>query len=244
MSNGCWGSRGCSIALITPPSDVDYAGAIATHLEQNAPNAQLNRFDPTTDHLPEPGGPDLVIVTGSTARVTHETRWIDDLATHLRALLSSGTSVLGVCFGHQLLASALGGQVSSLPVRAAGFREISTTEHGQPHPLFSGVPDTFTAFRWHRDHVTSLPPDAVPLAHAADATIQSFACPDRPAMGIQYHPEVGLQDARVLVGGHPASRLPEDTRDTLTDAAALRASRARRLYENAVWAVTHQNSTV
>lgn len=257
-STGCAGGR---VTLVTPPAEVDYASAIATYLTTQHPGLAVDRVDPTTglDDLPDAGrqrgtpqsdpdggakGPDLVIVTGSTARVADSEPWIPRLAGRLARLVDVGQPVLGVCFGHQLLADALGGTVATLPERAAGYRRITATGADQQHPLLRGLGTGFTAFRWHRDHVASLPPDAHCLAVADDGTIQAFALRDAPVFGIQFHPEVDLQDARRLVATHPASTLPKDVRDTLTDAAATRAARARRLYENALRAATAPNSTV
>lgn len=234
MSTAVGGLRTSSVALVVPPSDVDYGARIATILADHHPRLTIDRYDPTTDSsLPRPGAYDHVIVTGSTAHVDDAEPWIEPLATHLRLLTDSGTPVLGVCFGHQLLAASLGGAVESLPERAAGYREIMATTHGHAHPLFRGLPTRFVSFLWHRDHVTSLPPDGVPLARN-DTGIQAFACRNRPAAGIQFHPEIGLVDARALVATRPRTALPGDVSATTTDAASSRATRAQRIYANAV----------
>lgn len=243
MSTDRRGPRPHRVTLVTPPSDVDYAAAIVDHLESSGPTVEFTRTDPTSDPLPRPADADLVIVTGSIARVQDSDPWITDLGRRLRELVDATTPVLGVCFGHQLLASSLGGRVDALPARAAGYRKITVTATGRDHPLYRGIPGHFTAFRWHRDHVTTLPADADPLARTDDS-IQAFVCRDRPAVGIQFHPEVDLANARTLIATRPSGTLPDDVDDTLTPAAATRAARTRRLYENAVWALKHENSTV
>lgn len=222
------------VALVTPPSTVDYGTNIAAVLDESM-HVNSTRHDPTTHiRVASLTDADLVIVCGSTARVDDDRPWISQLERTVRTILDHDTPVLGVCFGHQLVANALGGTVESLPARSAGYRDITRTTHGATHPLFTGLSNRFTAFLWHRDHVTALPPDAVTLARN-ETGIQAFASRTHPAMGIQFHPEVDLMDARTLVTGHPQSRLPADTRDTLTEAAASRAARTKRLYENAVF---------
>lgn len=242
MSNGMRDSTQLRVALVTPPSDVDYGASIASAITEHTTDTTINRYDPTgeptraalADH-------DFVLVGGSTTRVADSDPWIDELATTMRALVDDGTPVLGVCFGHQLLAESMGGTVDTLPTRAAGYRDIERTTHGLAHPLFSGFPRQFTSFVWHRDHVTVLPPDAVPLARNSTG-IQAFACEDRLALGIQFHPEVGLADARTLVTSRARGTLSSDVRETLTDAAASRAARTRRLYGNAVMALKRPDS--
>lgn len=260
MSTATGGSSSTSVALITPPSDVDYGARVTTILDNRLRGPTIDRYDPTTDSaLPTPQETDLVIVTGSSARVHDTDPWIDRLATHLRLLVESETPVLGVCFGHQLLAVSLGGTVAPLEMRAAGFREISTTPPGRGHQLFDGLSDRFTAFLWHRDHVTDLPPGAAVLARN-ETGIQAFASRNRPAYGIQFHPEVGIADARTLTATRPAntpasspeyaevetpgSTETESPECTLTDVAASRATRARRIYENALRAANPRNSRV
>lgn len=229
------------VALITPPSDLDYASRITPVIETHPSITTIEQHDPTTDaRLPPHDQFDLVIVTGSTARVYHRDTWITDLATHLRGLADGGTPVLGVCFGHQLLASSLGGTVEPLQHRAAGYRSIETTDQGRTHPLFAGLGNRFTSFLWHRDHVTNLPDDAIPLARN-DTTLQAFACETRPAAGIQFHPEVGLPGASTLAATRPRRTLPSDLDATMTDAASARAARTRRIYENAVYRLNRSN---
>lgn len=242
MSTRAAGASVSRVALVTPPSDLDYGTRIATILDSHRSTPAIERFDPASDAaLPPPDQFDLVIVTGSTARVHQPDPWIDELATHLRELVAARTPVVGVCFGHQLLAASLGGTVDALPARAAGFRTIESTDDGRSHPLFAGLPARFTSFLWHRDHVTRLPADAFPLARN-ETGIQAFSCKNRPAAGIQFHPEVGLVGARTLAATRPRRTLPDNLAGTLTDAASTRAARTHRIYENAASRLKRSNS--
>lgn len=244
MSTEHGGSSSPSVALISPPSDVDYAANISRILHDSRPKLPTVRYDPTADGaLPEPGDADLVIVTGSTSRVHDPDPWIDRLASHVQMLVESDTPVLGVCFGHQLLAACLGGTVDTLDTRAAGYSTITTTTGGLNHSLFNGLAGQFVAFLWHRDHVTELPPDATVLARNKTG-IQAFACQDRPVFGIQFHPEVGIADARTLTATRPTSALGANVETSLTEDIASRATRARRIYGNALRAANTQDSRV
>lgn len=237
-------SSSTTVALVTPPSDVDYGASVTSILQDRHPGLTTTRLDPTIDAaLPTPDDADLVIVTGSTARVHDTDPWIDRLAATLRRLVESRTPVLGVCFGHQLLATSLGGRIDTLDTRAAGYREIASTPEGRNHLLFDGLSRRFTAFLWHRDHVTDPPPDATILARN-ETGIQAFACRNRPAFGIQFHPEVAIADARTLTASRPTSVLAPAVDAALTEEAASRAARARRIYENALRATNRQNSAI
>ena len=102
--------------------------------------------------------------------------------------LPDGLPLLGVCLGHQAIGQAFGGQV----VRA---KEIM---HGKTSPIrhdgggvFAGLPDPFTATRYHS---LAVEPDSVPdcliaNAHTADGEIMGLMHRDRPIHGVQFHPE-------------------------------------------------------
>lgn len=139
------GTSASMVALVTPRSDLDYGSRIETILGSHRSRLTIERFDPTSDsELPPPGMFDFVIVTGSTARVHQPDPWIDELAAHLRERVDHGTPAFGVCFGHRLLAAGLGGTVSTLPERAAGFRPTEASPGGRSPPLFAGHPDRYS----------------------------------------------------------------------------------------------------
>jgi GMP synthase (glutamine-hydrolysing) len=135
-----------------------------------------------------------VIVTGSFASVTAPEPWMVELSARL--LDVAGTRpVLGVCFGHQLLARALGARVERNPRGLeAGACEVRLTAAGQADPLFAGVPERFLAHELHEDHVPELPPGAVLLAGNAMSPVQAFARGNLRC--IQFHPEIDLARAR------------------------------------------------
>jgi GMP synthase (glutamine-hydrolysing) len=118
--------------------------------------------------------------------------------------------VLGVCFGHQLLARALGGRVERNPRgREAGTVEVHLTDAGTRDPLFAGVPRTLLVQETHADHVVELPPGAVLLARNDFSPVQAFGVGEGIRC-VQFHPEMDAERAR-LVG---------ETRRQLLDAEA------------------------
>ena len=145
--------------------------------------------------------------------------WVGDEIAFARSAVSLGVPVLGICFGGQLLAAALGGSVAAAPTPEIGWIPVSEDPSGliDPGPWFS----------WHFDRFTA-PPTAAVLSRTAAAD-QAF-CSGR-SLGLQFHPEVNEEvlDTWLRVGGYDqlagldidAESLLAQTR-TLTDAAAAR----------------------
>jgi GMP synthase (glutamine-hydrolysing) len=110
------------------------------------------------------------------------------------ALFSLGVPVLGICYGMQLMAHALGGRVEPAARREYGRAEI---EIDRPGTVFAGLASRETVWMSHGDHVTQAPPGFTVLARSANAHIVGFEDPARGLHAIQFHPEV----SHTLSGG-------------------------------------------
>src|SRR5690242_2882194 len=106
--------------------------------------------------------PKGVIVTGSPLSVMDEAPWMLELGSELLSVGARGTPVLGVCFGHQLLARAAGGRVVLNPRgREIGTVKVQLTEAGTRDPLFAwATASEIEAQATHMDAVDPLPPGA------------------------------------------------------------------------------------
>ena len=128
-----------------------------------------------------------LIVTGSSSSVTERAPWMLRLEAYLRDAVQNDAAILGVCFGHQLLGQALGGEVRQNP-RGRHIGSLQVRQVGDPDPLFEGVPATFEVNVSHRDHVGVAPPNVRPLVTADHDELHAFAVGSR-TRAVQFHPE-------------------------------------------------------
>jgi GMP synthase (glutamine-hydrolysing) len=142
---------------------------------------------------------DAVLMTGSPLSVTRLEPWMERAAELMVGAAARGIPVLGVCFGHQLLAHAYGGRVVRNPLgREIGTVEVRLTEAGRADPLFHGQPERLTVQATHEDIVLEPPEGAVVLAGNLNTAIQALAF--RPyARGVQFHPEMQPDAMRALI---------------------------------------------
>ncbi len=111
--------------------------------------------------------------------------------------LATGVPILGLCYGHQLLARAVGGEVHGHGEGEYGLAEASCDVGGL---LFEGLAPTQTVWMSHRDRVGSLPPGWKVTASSPSLPIAAFESPDARIFGLQFHPEVShtLQGTAIL----------------------------------------------
>ena len=139
--------------------------------------------------LPSPRGLAGVVVTGSAAMVTDLEDWSQRTAAWLRGVLAADVPVLGICYGHQLLAHAMGGQVDYNPNgREFGTVEVRLLPAAADDSLLSHLPPVFRAQASHHQSVLRMPPGAVRLAANDHDRHYAFRL-GRAAWGVQFHPE-------------------------------------------------------
>jgi GMP synthase (glutamine-hydrolysing) len=102
-------------------------------------------------------------------------------------LARANCPVLGICYGLQLIAHDLGGQVEPSASREYGYARLTVVDPGSL--LFSGMPEEMDVWMSHGDHVTTLPAGFRMTATTSDA-VNAFEDPSRGIYGVQFHPEV------------------------------------------------------
>jgi len=172
--------------------------------------------------LPAPDSVAGAVITGSGAMVPDRLDWSERTAAWLRDAAGIGLPLLGVCYGHQLLAHALGGHVDYNPRgREIGTAEIERLPVFEDDPLLGALPGRFLAHATHLQTVVHAPPGAVVLARSKldDHQAVRFA-PN--AWGVQFHPEFGVREMR----GYLRARSEAIDYEGLDTQALLRAVRA------------------
>jgi len=153
----------------------------------------------TGDKLPRPESYTGVVISGSHAFVTDMEPWSKKVAKWIPDVIAAEIPLLGICYGHQLMALALGGTVANSPVGIEmGTVEIQLTEHTSDDPLFNGLSGTFKAHVSHAQSAETLPSDAVVLAYNQAEPHQAFAV-GQFAWGLQFHPEFDADIMRAYV---------------------------------------------
>jgi GMP synthase (glutamine-hydrolysing) len=133
---------------------------------------------------------DGVIISGSPRDAWSDAPDVLHLVEFVQRIASRRQPVLGVCFGHQLLARGLGADVRRNPAGwEVGARKVELTPAGLESPLFAGFDAEFEVIESHRDAVLTLPPGAKLLAANAHTPIQAFSVEER-FFGVQFHPEM------------------------------------------------------
>jgi putative glutamine amidotransferase len=179
------------LAAMLPPDDPSYAAAAVARLDglviAGGPDVEPSRYDAVRDPRTGPA---------ARRRDTWELALID-------AALASGTPLLGICRGMQLLNVALGGTLvqhidgHTEAVGVFGRHAVKPV----PGSLYAGlVPEETSVPTYHHQAVDRLGPGLAASAHAPDGTVEALELPGSHwVLGVQWHPEMG-EDLRVMAG--------------------------------------------
>lgn len=152
-----------------------------------------------TTNLPTLTGDEGIVITGSPAMVTDQEPWSEALARWLVHMAHGNVPILGVCYGHQLLAHALGGSVHWHPQgREIGTVEIVLETEAHNDPLLSILPEHFKAQVTHAQSVNTLPPGATLLARNDFEPHHAFRL-GKATWGVQFHPEFSTEVMRAYI---------------------------------------------
>jgi GMP synthase (glutamine-hydrolysing) len=180
----------------------DFEDWITAGLGATAEQVQVVRAEEGEDP-PDPGSAGAIVVTGSSAMVSAREPWSERAAKWLGAAVESDVPVLGICYGHQLLAHALGGTVAANPNgREIGTVDVTLTQASRDDELLAGFGGRLRVQASHLESVLELPPGAVRLAHTTLDPNHAFRV-GRAAWGVQFHPEF---DADIMRGYLAARR--------------------------------------
>jgi len=179
------------------PTLGDYPELFADLLEPQG--IDLTTFDVDHDQFPDDlGGFDGWVVSGSANSAYEDLPWIHRTEELLRTLVAGQAPVVAVCFGHQLLAQALGGRVAKSPDGwGAGMHRYELI--GDPLPWMAPPPDGgVRIIASHQDQVVELPDGAVVIARTDHCPIAAYTL-GTSVLAIQPHPEFTTEVSRGLV---------------------------------------------
>ncbi len=141
----------------------------------------------TEEVLPAVSGAAGFVITGSSSSVTERAPWMLRLEAFVRDVAEAKVPLFGICFGHQIVAQALGGEVILNP----RGREIGTVRvrRLRQDAMFAAAPPEFDVNATHKDCVSQLPEGARLLAASELDPVQAFAIGETIRC-VQFHPEM------------------------------------------------------
>jgi GMP synthase-like glutamine amidotransferase len=166
--------------------------ALITALE---PSVAFSVYD-TQLAVPDEIVCDAYLITGSKHSVYEDLPWIKNLVAFLQQVLDAGKKIIGICFGHQLMAHYFGGKVQAASAGwAVGVQKSHVT---QPAPWMSGNADSVALLSSHKDQVVVLPENAQLFLASDFCPIAGFVMGDQ-VIAVQSHPEFRKHYARELL---------------------------------------------
>lgn len=170
---------------------------------------------------PLPGASEIsgVVITGSHAMVSDSEPWSVATAHWLRKIAETAIPVLGICYGHQLIADTLGGKVDFHPEgHEIGSVKITKTAAAAKDPLFCDLPQKLMVHVAHAQSVVTLPRQATLLAKNDFEPHHAFVI-DNHIWGVQFHPEFNQEITQAYI-----LELKEELQKKGLDAAQLISS--------------------
>jgi GMP synthase-like glutamine amidotransferase len=178
-------------ALVLQHVDVEHPGVIREFFASDRIDYDTVELD-AGEEIPALEPYDFMLVMGGPQDVWQEAEYpwlVSEKAAIRRFVMDMQRPYLGICLGHQLLATAIGGHVRAARQAEVGIMPIQFTALGREHALFRGISEPLTVLQWHAAEVYSLPAGTEVLAFSPACRIQAFRY-GPVAYGLQCHIEI------------------------------------------------------
>jgi GMP synthase-like glutamine amidotransferase len=164
---------------------IEGPGYFATYLARHGFVWRVIRIDEGEAVPDDPRDFSGLVFMGGPMSVNDDLPWIEPVLRLIRASAASGIPTLGHCLGGQLLAKALGGEVTRNPVKEIGWGRVDAVEDSLAHEWLGA--SSFNSFHWHGE-TFSIPPGATRIAATAHCANQAFVLDTH--LGMQCHVEM------------------------------------------------------
>ncbi len=195
-------------------SDQGRPGRLGLTLRDHAFNLEIYRPDKGEPIPVDLDNVDAVVSLGGSQSVGGPESWIAKEMDFIRAAHERSLPVVGLCLGCQIVAAALGGEVSQMESPEVGMLDVEILPPGQTDTMLAGVAWRMPQFQIHGDEVKTLPEGAVCLARSEKCDIQAFRAGMR-TYGFQFHFECDQTGAASIVSAdkdmlHQAGRTSKE----------------------------------
>jgi GMP synthase-like glutamine amidotransferase len=161
-------------------------GRLGLTLRDHAFKLDIRRLDKGDPVPPDLDNIDAVISLGAKANLDDGHAWIEKEADYIRKAHERSLPVIGVCFGAQMIAHALGGEVAPMQRPEIGFTDVDLLPPAHTDTILTGIAWKTPQFQTHTQKITALPEGAVHLASSAHCAHQAFKVGMR-TYAFQYH---------------------------------------------------------
>ena len=175
-----------------------------------------------------PEDPEVVVISGSTSGIYEDEEWIDELVQKTEEYIENDVPVLGLCFGHQIIAKAMGADVVQMDNYEVGYRPVEFEDS----EIFEGLDSVEYPFNTHQDKVVNMPEELEAIAET-EVCNQGIRHTEKPVYGVQFHPELTppIKEKAIRTKDMPEEKKERLMRE-VNDANFDRAKRVLKIFEN------------